>query len=228
MTDVVDLVFDALGNLFTPGRTDKKLARLMAEGELLPARIYAIRYRPDSESTDDWCYGLDLQTTGGPLRVAIRQHIVKEPERAMLGATIMVRHLGGQVAIDWPATLERAGAPDPAASSFRIKQFKHPLEPGVEDRSLNRKRLQQGTRMDARIEQFEPKMVFGMPTDAYRMSVTLLDAGGERSAALDHANVPAYARALVQRGAVVPVAVDPSRPERITIDWATAAERAAA
>ena len=38
-----DFAGAALGNLFTGGRSDRKLARLRDEGELVPATIYAIR-----------------------------------------------------------------------------------------------------------------------------------------------------------------------------------------
>ncbi len=227
MTILGDLVSDALSNLLVVGRTDKKLDRLMRDGELLPATIYGIRLRPNSDGGDEWVYGLDLQTTNGPLRVAVRQQLLKEPERAALGAAVMVRHAAGQVAIDWPATLERAGAPDPEARSYRTRQLKEPIAPGIEDRGLDRRRLERGTRVEARVERVEPKLAFGMPTDAFRLALTVLDPAGDRHAELGHVNVPAYARSLVRVGAVLPVSVDPARPDRITVDWATAGERAA-
>ncbi len=227
MTILGDLVSDALSNLVVFGRTDKKLDRLMREGELLPATIYGIRLRPNSDGGDEWVYGLDLQTTTGALRVAVRQQLLKEPERASLGATVMVRHAAGQVAIDWPATLERAGVPDPEARSYRTRQLKEPIAPGIDDRGLDRGRLERGTRLEARVERVEPKLAFGMPTDALRLALTVLDPSGDRHAELGHVNVPAYARSLVRAGAVLPVAVDPARPDRITVDWATAGERAA-
>ncbi len=223
-----DFAGDVLSNLFTGGRTDKKLSRLMEEGELVPATIDAIRLVVNDEVTE-MSYGLDLvPLTGGPLRVTVRQHIPKEPERAHLGATVMVRHLAGQVAIDWPATLEAAGAPDPEATSLRIKQLREPIPPGIDDREVNRKRLERGVRVEARLESLEPSIVFGMPTDAYRVTATLLEPTGDRVVELGRLRVPSYALHLFVVGAVLPVAVDPGRPDRITVDWPTAAERAAA
>lgn len=227
MSILGDLVSDALSNLFVFGRTDKKLDRLMREGELLPATIYGIRLRPNSDGGDEWVYGLDLQTTTGPLRVAVRQQVLKEPERASLGATVMVRHAAGQVAIDWPATLERAGVPDPEARSYRTRQFKEPIAPGIEDAGVDRKRLERGTRAEARVERVEPKLAFGMPTDAVRLALALLEPAGERRVELGHVNVPAYARSLVHAGAMLPVVVDAARHDRVTVDWPTAGERAA-
>ncbi len=227
MSFLGDIVGDALSNLHVAGRSDRKLVRLMTEGELVPASIYAIRSVTNSESTE-WYYGLDLTPlTGGPLRVTVRQTLAKEPERAYLGATVMVRHLDGEVAIDWPATLERAGSPDPDATSLRIKQLKKPIPPGIDDGELNRKRLERGTRVDARIDDFAEEVVLGSPTDAYRMGVTVIEPAGERRVEIGRVRVPPYARRLLGVGAVVPVAVDPGRPDRVTVDWATAAERAA-
>lgn len=40
--------------------------------------------------------------------------------------------------------------------------------------------------------------------------------------------VPSYAHALAVAGGLLPVAVDPKRPERVTIDWPAAAMAAAA
>lgn len=222
-----DLLGGAFDNLFVHGRSDRGLMSLMDEGELVPATVYAVRCIPNSESSE-WYYGPDLTPlTGGPLRVTVRQQLPKEPERAHLGATLMVRHLDGQVAIDWPATLERAGAADPAATSLRIRQLKEPIPPGIDDRELNRKRLERGIRADARIDAFAAEVVMGSPTDSYRLDLTVMDGGGGRAVAVGRTRVPPYAAHLLAVGGTVPVAVDPSRPDRVTIDWATAAERAA-
>jgi hypothetical protein len=82
-----DLLGGALHDLWTPARRDKGLERLAAEGELVPATIYAIKVKRRSEDADVWHYGLDLIARGGPLRA---------------------RHLDGRVAIDWPAAGEAA------------------------------------------------------------------------------------------------------------------------
>src|SRR5690349_12844976 len=103
---VGNLVGGVFDNLFTGGRTDKKLARLAQEGELVPATIYAIRVVTSADNADEWTYGLDLTTTNGPLRASVRQRLIPEAWRAPLGGRVLARHLDGRVAIDWPATLE--------------------------------------------------------------------------------------------------------------------------
>ena len=112
-----DVVGDALGNLFTGGRGDKKLRRLHEEGELVPATIYAIRIVSKGDAADEYSYGLDLATSAGPLRASVRQQLVPDPWRAPLGARVLARHLAGAVAIDWPATLDEAVCHTTPASS---------------------------------------------------------------------------------------------------------------
>jgi hypothetical protein len=227
--DLVDNVFGGIfDNLFTGGRTDKKLARLAEEGELVPATIYAIRLVVKSDSADEWTYGIDLVTSNGPLRASVRQRLVPEAWRAPLGARVLARHLDGRVAIDWPATLAEAGV-DTDHGLMAGKTLKRPLEPGVEDGSVNAKRLRTGTRTEAEVLAVEEVTVMGMPTENRRMELRLEDAavGGPRTVVSKREHVPPYVQSLAVVGARVPVAVDQKKPDRVTVDWPAFAEAAA-
>ena len=220
-----DIVGDVLGNLFTGGRTDKQLERLREDGELVPATVYAIRIVSKSDAADEYSYGLDLVTSAGPLRASVRQQLIPDPWRAPLGAHVLARHLAGAVAIDWPATLDAAGVAHDA-SFIAIKTLKAPLEPGIEDGRIDGRRLRDGIRTDAQILSSEPVEVMGMPTENRRLALRVDDAAGPRTVVLKRELVPPYAHALAAAGGRVPVAIDPKRPERVTIDWASAAEAA--
>ena len=220
-----DLFGGALDNLFVGGRTDKALQRLAEEGELVPATIYAIRVVEKSDG-DEWYYGLDFTTTNGPLRAAVRQQLLQEPWRAPLGARVLARHLDGRVAIDWPATLAEHGV---RANSGLLagKTLKRPLEPGVEDGTVNAKRLREGTRVEAELLAEEAVSALGMPTQTRRLELRLHEPAGPRDVTVKREQIPPYAATLAVAGARLPVAVDPKRPDRVTIDWPAAAEAAA-
>lgn len=221
-----DFLGDALGNVFSGGRTDKKLERLGAEGELVPATIYAIRCATDGDGGTSWTYGLDLTTTSGPLRAAVRQQLIPEPWRAPLGARVLARHLDGRVAIDWPATLDDAGVEHHAAL-LAGRTLKTPLEPGIEDESINARRLRDGSAAVAEIVAVEPVFAMGMPTQNMRLELHLDDDGAGRTVSLAREYVPPYAWTLAAVGTRLPVAVDPKRPDRVTVDWPAAAMAAA-
>ena len=222
-----DIVGDALSNVFTFARSDKKLKRLHEEGELVPATIYAIRIVGKSESADEYSYGLDLATSAGPLRASVRQQLAPDPWRAPLGARVLARHLAGAVAIDWPATLDEAGVRN-SASFIAIRTLKTPLPPGIDDNRIDRRRLRDGIRTDAQILSSEPVEVMGMPTQNRRLQLRVDDDAGPRTVLLKRELVPPYAWALAVTGVRVPVAIDPKRPDRVTIDWSSAAEAVAA
>lgn len=216
-------VFD---NLFTGARRDRKLERLAAEGELVPATIYAIKVVTHSETADDWYYGIDLVTSAGPLRASVKQQLIPDAWRAPLGGRVLARHLDGRVAIDWPATLAEAGV-EPQTGLLAGKTLKKPLEPGIQDGYVNGKRLRDGTRTEAEVLANELVEVLGMPTQNRRLELRLDGPGGSRTVLLKQQYVPPYAVALAEVGARLPVAVDPKRPDRVTVDWPAAAEVAA-
>lgn len=221
------LLDDLLGNLFVGGRTDRKLARLAEQGELVPATIYAIRLKTRSDSADEWTYGLDLVTSAGPLRASVRQTLVPDAWRAPLGGRVLARHLDGKIAIDWPATLTDLGVEHHAGSLLAGKTVKTTLQPGVDDDRINHRRLRDGRRAEAVIVAREEVEVIGMPTENRRLELRVEDDGGPRSVVLKRELVPPYADALAAVGARVPVAIDPKRADRVTIDWPAAAQAAA-
>ncbi len=224
---IFDLLIDGvLDNVFTGGRTDKKLQRLAEEGELVPATIYAIKVVAHSDTADDWYYGLDMVTSAGPLRASVKQHLIPDAWRATLGGRVLARHLDGRVAIDWPATLAEAGVESPT-SLLAGKTLKKPLEPGVQDGHVSAKRLRDGTRCEAEVLANEMHELLGMPTQNRRLELRLGEPGGLRTVGLAREGVPEYAAALAEVGRRLPVAVDPKKPERVTVDWPSAAERAA-
>ena len=227
MSILGDIVGDALGNVFTFARSDKKLERLHEEGELVPATVYAIRIVSKGDSADEYSYGLDLATSAGPLRASVRQQLAPDPWRAPLGARVLARHLAGAIAIDWPATLDEAGVRH-QASFIAIKTLKTPLPPGIDDERIDRKRLRDGIRTEAQIISSEPYEVMGMPTQNRRLELRVDDGSGPRTVLLKRALIPPYAWALAVTGVRVPVAIDPKRPDRVTIDWPSAAEAVAA
>jgi hypothetical protein len=49
-----------------------------------------------------------------------------------------------------------------------------------------------------------------------------LASGESRDVTLSKLEVPEHARDLLEPGSVLPVAVDPQRADRVTIDWAAA------
>ncbi len=220
---LLDGIFD---QLFTGGRTDKKLKRLAEQGELVPATIYAIRVVGRADGPDDWTYGLDMVTSSGPLRASVRQMLIPDAWRAPLGARVLARHLDGRVAIDWPATLTEAGV-TPHAGLLAGKTLQATLEPGIDDDRISRKLLAEGRRFTALVVASEPVVVMGMPTDNRRLTLRLEDPRSPRTAVLAREHVPPYAAALAVTGARLPVVINPKRPDRVTVDWPGAAEAAA-
>lgn len=223
LDDLVGGVFD---NLFTGARRDRKLERLAEEGELVPATIYAIKVVSKSDTADEWYYGLDLATSAGPLRAAVRQSLIPEPWRAPLGGRVLARHLDGRVAIDWAATLAEQGV-ETDVGLLAGKTLKHPLEPGVQDSGVSAKRLRDGLRCEAEVLASESVTVMGMETQSRRIELRVAgesEAAGRIVSTKQH--VPAYAVALSQVGSRLPIAVDRNKPDRVTIDWPGAAERA--
>ena len=217
---LLDGVFD---QLFVGARRDRKLERLAAHGELVPATIYAIRVAgtPDGE---EWSYGLDLVTSAGPLRASVRQALVTDPWRAPLGARVLARHLDGRVAIDWPATLAEVGI-TLDGGLLAGKTLATTLEPGIDD---DRTRLDGYRRVTALVIASEPVEVMGTPNQNRRLTLRIEDDRSPRTAVLAREHVPPYAAALPVPGARLPVAINPKRPDRVIVDWPSAAEAAAA
>ncbi len=226
MSFIGDIVGDALGNLLpTGGSRGRKLAKLVREGERLDGVIDGFRIREESDSGEKHWVSVEVRGPSGPFRATVRQRLIPNAELATLGTPVTVLHLDGRVAVDWPGTLRARGI-DPVGDPPVIadKTLKEPLPPGIDDGRSDRKKLERGTPAEATVIGVEEVVVMGMPTQNVHLD---LDIEGRR-VHVKRALVPRYAVHLVVPGAVLPVAVDPKKPDKVTIDWPTAAERAAA
>lgn len=220
MAIISDVLGDALGNLFVVGGNDKRAAKLLSEGELVPAKIYAIRCVDRSDSAETWSYGLDLQTSNGPIRASVEQRVLgPAASHLTLGRNVKARHLKGRIGIDWEATAREAGIDPGPSSSLPGKTLRKPLEPGIEDNRFNSKRLKNGSRATATVVALEPYVAFGMPTQQMNITIEMADDQSPREAVVKRALIPSYGAERLTVGAVVPVAVDTKNPDKISIDW---------
>ena len=206
-----------LDNLFVTGRRDRGLERLIAEGERVPAQVYAIKVHDTSDSGEVWLLGLDLQTSGGPLRASVRQKPIPHGELVTLGAHVVAVHRNGRVAIDWPETLRQRGLEAGPASILAGRTTRKPLEPGIQDNRVNAKRLREWTPATASVVSLTDTVVLGMPTENVNLE---LDVDGRRLSKRS-ALVPRYARLALEPGAALPIAIHPSKPDKFEIDWIT-------
>ena len=207
---LLDGVFD---NLFDFTRSDRKLRRLLAEGETTTARIDGVAVMHDGDSER---HVYRLLTRDGRI-VGVRQMLRPRSAVARLGAEVVIRRLDEHAIIDWPATLERAGTPDETATIIGDTGVQPP-ERGIRDDLVDRRRIAKGTLAEAELVRAEPTLAMGMPTDNFHLHVRI----DGREAVVQRALVPAYALYLLQPGRSLPVAVD---PKRVTVDWIAAAER---
>ncbi len=222
-----DVVNDALSSVFTGGGTDKKLARLLAEGEHATGTLDGIRISSGGDTTEH--HDLTVAVTGphGPWRASVRQRLLPHGDVVRLGMAVAVVHLDGRIVIDWPATLRTLGHDGPAdAPCAPTKWFKEPLPAGIADSRIDRKRLERGRSTEAALLAADPMVVMGMSTQNFHLELAVLDED-DRAVTLKRALVPDYARGLLEVGTRLPVAVDAAKPDRVTVDWATAAMRAA-
>lgn len=222
LADVVDSVFF---DVFTPGGRDRGLARLVADGEARPATVDGYRVRSGGDSTDEHWISLTVHGDAGPFRATVRQQLLPHPERAPLGTPVTALHHRDRVAVDWGATLRAQGVdPGDRATVLAGRTLRRPLPPGIDDARIDRRRLERGTAAEAAVVAVEPVEVFGMPTENVDLHLQLEG----RAVTVRRAVLPHYAVALTVPGAILPVAVDRKDPTRVTVDWAAAAERAAA
>ncbi len=216
-----DLVGSLFDTVFSFGRGDRTLRRVVEHGELVPATVYAIKHVDRSDSPSQWSYGLDVQTSAGPYRTTVRQHLLHRPELLTLGCTVKVRHLKGRVAIDWTRTLADHGI-DLEESILPTRMSGGPLEPGIRDTNVDRRALERGTPAQATVVAETPVEVLGMATQNVTLELDVPDGpGATRRVTVKRALVPPYARARLVTGAVLPVAIHPNKPDKVTIDWET-------
>lgn len=208
-------IFD---NLFVWGNSNRRNERLQRRGELVPGKIYALKVKNSSDSTTEYV-GLDVQSSDGPLRATVCQWL-RPGEYARLGADVLVWRRGRRVAVAWHETLARQGV-EVSETLFAGRTLRTTLKPGIHDNHFNTKRLTTGTRSTATVQSVEAGQVFGMPTE--NKTVALLLADG-RTMTLKREYVPPYGAHLLFVGAVLPIAIDLKKPDRISIDWPGMAE----
>lgn len=198
------------------GSGGRGISRLLAQGELLPARIDAIHA---ASGTCRWGL-LVRRPDGSEFRAGVRQRPPGPAAGARLGAAVLVRHRAGRVLIDWPATLAAAGTPDPGAISVG-RPLRRPPEPGIEDARISRRRLAHGRLTQAIV--VTAAQAHERPF-CWRLRLRL----GARELVLESTAVPPYAVHLMAPGTDLPVAIDRKHADRVEIDWASAAESDAA
>ena len=203
-----------LENLGSGDGRIKRAAKLARDGAQADAVIVGISRETSDDMTTEV---LALRVTGGPL--AGCEPLVAPIGRLRLGMPVLVRHDDKHAVLDWPAMCARWGL-DPGSPAYRRRRAP---EEGVRDKALDvrvRKRLKRWTPARAEIVGFRRKVVFGMETDNW--DLTLAVAGGGEAAATG-VHVPFYARWIAAPGVSVPVAVDPQDASRAVVDWPAAA-----
>ena len=223
----MSILAQALDGLFMPfTRTDRKLARLIRDGERLPGVLDAVRIVANGDGSDHYL-GVTVRGSHGDFRAGVRQQLfLSYGARARLGAEVVVLHLDGKVAVDWPGTMRLDGVELPGNPAVIAgKTTKEPIPAGIRDDMLDRKKLRTWPASTGELITVEDRdAVLGMPVHEKRVTVRLAD-GREVERGREH--VPVYARHLARPGATVPVAENPKKPGDVRIDWARAAEQEA-
>ncbi len=220
----VSILDQALDGLFMPfTRTDRKLARLIREGERLPGVLDAVRIVAAGGDGSEHYLGVTVQGPHGEFRAGVRQQLfLSYGARARLGAEVIVLHLDGKVAVDWPGTMRLDGVELPGNPAVIAgKTTKEPIPAGIRDDMLDRKKLRTWPASTGELLAVADREVMGMPVQEKRVTLRLAD-GSEIERSREH--VPVYARHLARPGVTVPVVENPKKPGDVRIDWARAAE----
>ena len=216
-------LLDAIGSLLPTG--GRKSRQLLGEGEAASARVVGIRIRSPGEGADRWEYALEV-LAGAPFRAGCRQSLSPIARtRARLGALVPVRHRDGRVIIDEPTLAGGEGSDAARTGNVGWKALSKPPADGVEDQRLDkqRRRAREGRRVTARVDFVESTTsALGM-AERWDVGMTVSDRDAPHAVRLERASVPEYARELLVVGAELPIALDPSRPDRAIVDWEAAA-----
>jgi len=195
---------------------------VLAEGDRLTGRIVGIERKLDG-GQDTELFAVEVRDGTTTAVAGIRMR-TDRMERLRLGLSVPVREgRRGRVVLDWPAM---CGAWGRSASEPAQKPLRRPPAPGVVDTALDARvlrRLKRGERGRATIAALERRTAFGMPTANWNVALRLPDG---REVHADGDAIPFYASWLAAPGVEVPVALDPSTPDRVTVDWPAAANEA--
>ena len=224
----LDRLNQAAGNVVSPVFSDPRLKRsdrLLEEGEQMTGRIAGIERKLEDSTTVEYL-ALEATTLNGPLRAGLSVR-VDRMERLRLGMAVLLRVDvdKGRAVLDWPAMTAAWGFGEGSEVQRIVRSAP---EDGVRERALDmrvEKRLKKGTPARAVVVDMSQRSAFGMPTENWTVVLSLADGRRVETAGDE---VPFYCKWLVAPGVELPVALDPSKAERATIDWAAAAEEAAA
>ena len=151
-------------------------------------------------------------------RVGVKLPYARGAHRLRLGLPVVMKLDGKRGIIDWEAMCRAWGI---EGSNWRQDAERTPPRDGIVDTSLDarvQKRLRTWTPTHATIVGLEHKLMMGMPTMNWHVTLRLPDGSTSLSKADE---VPAYAWWDARIGAEVPAVVDPSDPSRAAIDWPT-------
>lgn len=200
--------------------------RLLHKGTQSPARLDGIK-ATHSEATgiqDVWVWRVTVRPAGGePFVATFQQNLDPERRRLYLGCELLVRHdtRGRRAAIDWPAMRTRWGLDSPFDKPDRWRPVLSKVDDGIDDHRMrggHRRKLEKGTRTEAEVVRAQGATgMFGMRDERWDFALRL--AGDGRELTLTKVEPPDYAFHLIAPGTSIPVAVDPKRPDRVTVDW---------
>lgn len=206
--------------LFGPD-ADKVLTKGLAASAVLEG--LHITYTHDSEFRRPILH-FRLGFLGGSVAGVRQQLSPVDPVR--LGMPLVVRHLDDAVVIDWPATLAPAGVPA-AHTLEKWKAMKEPPAPGLLDEEQGMQAAaKKGSPASLVISSIgERSVMFGMGS-AVDFDVVVHRPGDQPYALqLKNVEVPFYAGHLPVAGAQLPCWVNDRRQDKVTVDWASAANR---
>lgn len=199
--------------------------RVVGRGTQGWGRIVAIRVR---ESSDDSSSRIDeyvLALAPSGRRVALRQRLDPD-DRVRLGMDVATFERDDEVVIDWERTMHAAGVAG-STQTYGWKTVKDWGGIGILDESEGRgKATAKGVAAMARIERFEHRSHLGGLATSLAIGVTVAMPGDEPFAVeLPRQTVPFYASHLAVTGLQLRCWVDAKRLDRVTLDWAEAAQR---
>ncbi len=211
----------------TSARLGTKLVRT---GIQSPGRLDGVK-GTHSETTgnqDVWVWRVMVRPAAGePFEATFQQNLDPERRRLYLGCELLLRHdaRGRRAVIDWPAMRTRWGLPESFDKPGNWRPVLGRVDAGIDDHRMrggHRRKLEKGARTTAAVvAATRAQGAFGM-LDA-RWDVTLQLTGDGRELTMKKVEPPDYGFHLIGPGAVIPVATDPKRPDRVTVDWVAGA-----
>ena len=205
-------------------RNRRRAERIAAGGERARGTLVGLRGRLESVGEDGgsrpyWEFAVEVRGAGGPFRAGLRQHLLRDVTLRLGMELDVVHDAKRRTVIQWPTQLD---GPDP----FGWKRVDSPAD-GIDDGTQDRKALERGLRSTAVVERagfYDGFWSLGMPSRQRDLVLLVADGMGPRRVERKRLEVPPYARHLVREGQELPVAVHPKKPDKVTIDWAQAAE----